>query len=451
MPTNFPSSLDSFTNPTQVGPGQFIWDDGTIRDSATPPANILVPANPALTQTRQHTDKNDAIAAIEAKLGVDNSAVTTSVDYLLKSTASTDPGHRHSRASLDAPGADMQVIYNGAGELSADSCLFFDYTQAQLFLDGTKLNLPTVYNMDGSSIFNDDYNHFGVGRGQFFEAYNQINPAESDQHFMANFIEWAHYDYSEGVFNIIANVSLPNQTLIANRVEANQISATGLFDVTRTIGFREDFLAGVDGLTNLTVAVTNSGTVTAGTGTATSPGTVVLATNASSTATACVGGCPNSPSSILLGAGQVAFTSILVVPTLSDGTNTFVVRSGLQDSASGDGTDGVFFRYAHSVNSGRWELVCRSNGTESTRDTGITVVAGTRYMLMLKVNATATSAQAFINGATVGTPLTTNIPTGAGRETGVNGCSIVKSAGTTNRTVVLDAVSLAIDLTAPRY
>jgi hypothetical protein len=40
-------------------------------------------------------DRGDAIEAIEAKLGVDSSAVATSIDYLLKSASSTDPGHKH--------------------------------------------------------------------------------------------------------------------------------------------------------------------------------------------------------------------------------------------------------------------------------------------------------------------------------------------------------------------
>ena len=34
--------------------------------------------------------------ALEAKVGVDASAVVTSLDYLLKNPASIDPGHKHS-------------------------------------------------------------------------------------------------------------------------------------------------------------------------------------------------------------------------------------------------------------------------------------------------------------------------------------------------------------------
>lgn len=57
MATNFPTSLDSFTDPVA-------GDNLNSPDHAG-----------------QHTDKNDAIEAIEAKVGIDNSAVTSSLDY----------------------------------------------------------------------------------------------------------------------------------------------------------------------------------------------------------------------------------------------------------------------------------------------------------------------------------------------------------------------------------
>lgn len=60
MPTNFPTSLDDFTNPT---------------------------SNQSLAQAGHaslHSNLNDAIEAVEAKVGVDASTVTTSIDYLLR-------------------------------------------------------------------------------------------------------------------------------------------------------------------------------------------------------------------------------------------------------------------------------------------------------------------------------------------------------------------------------
>ena len=71
MSTNFPTSLDALTNPISTDP-------------VTSPSHA-----------GQHANANDAIEALEAKVGVDSSAVTTSLDYKLKSTSSTDPGHKH--------------------------------------------------------------------------------------------------------------------------------------------------------------------------------------------------------------------------------------------------------------------------------------------------------------------------------------------------------------------
>jgi hypothetical protein len=59
LATNFPTSLDSFTDPTA----------GSALNSPS--------------HAGQHTDKNDAVEALEAKVGVDGSAVTTSIDYKL--------------------------------------------------------------------------------------------------------------------------------------------------------------------------------------------------------------------------------------------------------------------------------------------------------------------------------------------------------------------------------
>jgi hypothetical protein len=61
MATNFPSSLDSFTNPTAV-------------DTLDSPPHDT-----------QHADANDAIEALQAKVGVNGSAVTTSHEYRINS------------------------------------------------------------------------------------------------------------------------------------------------------------------------------------------------------------------------------------------------------------------------------------------------------------------------------------------------------------------------------
>ena len=64
MATNFPASLDSLTNPTSS-------------DSLNSPSH-----------SAQHANVNDAVAALQAKVGADSSAVTTSHDYKIADHAS---------------------------------------------------------------------------------------------------------------------------------------------------------------------------------------------------------------------------------------------------------------------------------------------------------------------------------------------------------------------------
>ena len=59
MASNFPTSLDAFTNPSSTD----------AMDSVSVP------------HASQHSDLNDAVEALEAKVGADSSAVTSSLDY----------------------------------------------------------------------------------------------------------------------------------------------------------------------------------------------------------------------------------------------------------------------------------------------------------------------------------------------------------------------------------
>lgn len=59
MATNFPTSLDTLTNPTSSNK---LSDVGVLHAD-------------------QHANSNDAIEALQAKVGVNSSAVTTSLDY----------------------------------------------------------------------------------------------------------------------------------------------------------------------------------------------------------------------------------------------------------------------------------------------------------------------------------------------------------------------------------
>lgn len=137
---------------------------------------------------------------------------------------------------------------------------------------------------------------------------------------------------------------------------------------------------------------------------------------------------------ILLGnSNYYRFESMIRVPQLSNGTDTYTARFGFIDSVSAEPTDGVFFRYTHGTNSGNWVLVARSNNTETVNNTSSAVASATWYRLTIIVNPAGTVAEFFVNGTSLGT-VTSNIPTGAGRGTGY-GNAIIRSAGTATANV----------------
>lgn len=89
MAISYPTSLDTLTNPT-----------------ASSPRN-----NPDHAQ--QHSDANDAIEALQAKVGVNSSAVTSSLDYKVTNGSSSNPGHTHTLANgaSDVTATAVEINY----------------------------------------------------------------------------------------------------------------------------------------------------------------------------------------------------------------------------------------------------------------------------------------------------------------------------------------------------
>lgn len=72
MPTSFPGGLDSFTNPIST-------------DKLNNPDHA-----------GQHTNINDAVEAVQVKVGIDSSADTTTLDYKVNNAAGIVKAHDHS-------------------------------------------------------------------------------------------------------------------------------------------------------------------------------------------------------------------------------------------------------------------------------------------------------------------------------------------------------------------
>jgi len=74
MSITYPTTIDNITNPTST-------------DTMASPSH-----------SGQHSDINDAVEALETKVGVNSSADTDSLDYKLSNASSNNPGHKHTLA-----------------------------------------------------------------------------------------------------------------------------------------------------------------------------------------------------------------------------------------------------------------------------------------------------------------------------------------------------------------
>ena len=98
MAINFPTSIDTLTNPGSSDPQNSPSHSG------------------------QHADANDILEAIEAKVGVDSSAVTTSHDYKIDALETTSHGVNDANtSSAPALGADDNYVTNAEKTVIGDT------------------------------------------------------------------------------------------------------------------------------------------------------------------------------------------------------------------------------------------------------------------------------------------------------------------------------------------
>lgn len=154
----------------------------------------------------------------------------------------------------------------------------------------------------------------------------------------------------------------------------------------------------------------------------------------------------NNTTALRLGNAGTYFVEYLIrIPTLSNGTERFRLRLGFSDKAAADDTDptdGVFFRYKDDVNSGNWELVARSNSTETVTNAASGPSTNTWHRLRIEVNNGGTLCSFYMDDVLLGT-VASNIPNTAARLVGI-GHDIAKSLGTTDRTFEVDRLTFGI-------
>lgn len=221
----------------------------------------------------------------------------------------------------------------------------------------------------------------------------------------------------------------------------------GWYVPSRFTGFFDDFLVGsTGGGDTVWQFAAGGGTYTEVAAEAGHPGIFGFSTSTSSSST------PNifkGTTSYIFGGGTIILEAVLKIPTLSDGSERFTVRFGFAESVNSALVDGAMFEYRDNLTSGNWNPTTANNSASTTASGGASVAASTSWTrLTIVVNAAGTQVDFYVDGTLAGTS-TTNIPTSAGRETGIR-IGIVKSVGTTARTVTLDYIWLSQLLTNAR-
>ena len=178
MPTNFPTSLDNFTNPSS----------GDAMNS------VVVP------HADQHANANDAIEALEAKIGVNSSTVSGSIDYLLTNIASYNPGHRHTTL-FNSSGSS--VVFSNASGLVLDPG-----NSATRFIDAkSNINFAFDRYLNFSTNFNPTYPFYVISIDNTSEALTYgKNRGWAFSHSTSGSI-------SESTAGLTTNLSSPSTTI----------------------------------------------------------------------------------------------------------------------------------------------------------------------------------------------------------------------------------------------
>jgi hypothetical protein len=130
----------------------------------------------------------------------------------------------------------------------------------------------------------------------------------------------------------------------------------------------------------------------------------------------------------------ISFRGAILTNLLPNGTDNYFVVIGAHDlNTAVDCTDGIYFKYDHTV-SANWRFVIINDGVKDEYDTGVAVAFNTFYDLDFLVNSTGTQVTAWINDTLINTYTSSNIPKTIARVTGLK-VGINKTLGTNERSI----------------
>jgi hypothetical protein len=181
------------------------------------------------------------------------------------------------------------------------------------------------------------------------------------------------------------------------------------------------------------------------------PGNLLAQTGTTNVGTAGVRTDFNSNAYYFLGGGLTVWETAINLTTLSNSTDRYQATAGFTPASVAALANAICFAYDEGGTmtggsaSANFQTITAGSSTRTFTDTGIPVVAGTWYKLRIEINAAGTQIKFYINGTLVATH-TTNITTLPLPMS----VSILKSVGTTNRTMGIDYISFKEKFTTAR-
>jgi hypothetical protein len=150
-----------------------------------------------------------------------------------------------------------------------------------------------------------------------------------------------------------------------------------------------------------------------------------------------------------IGGAKTRFGARVALDVLSSANPNYTAYVGFHDNpGAGDATDGIYFRYNHAVNSGKWEAVVADAGVRTAADTGVAAIASSEFVIFeVEFNQAGTEAKFYINGTLTNT-VSSGLP-GAGDFTIFN-VKYEKSAGAASMTLTLDWLYLLLQRDSAR-
>jgi len=332
------------------------------------------------------------------------------------------------RASNDGIGLNTALTANGVSWTVNSS--------------GLSLNVPAFLTTAMQS--NQSSNFVNTSQSSLFQHTSATSAITSNAFPSANTTKFAGTGTTTAGTNISLSVTLNSNGLnLAASAGAGGGGSNDYYESTYVV-WENDFISALWNNDDSPFTQRNSGTSSGVGGPTTGVtdnnhyGTITPATGTTTTG---FGGFSsnNNTDALRPASGDIDFEVVIKTGTLSNVTDSYLLKFGLSDSNTALGNNSINIAYTHDTNSGAWFLQMNTGAvTRATINSSVTVAANTWYKLRFTMTGSSQNLELFIDGVSAGTATpsaTFAIGTGVGI---IN--TIIKSAGVTNRNYLHDFI-----------